>query len=54
MVIRIHAADISLTGRNSQGVRLIKLREDHKISNIAVVDRDDTEEVETVDNSEEE
>ncbi len=44
MVIRMHISDISLTGRASQGVRLIKLKDDQVISTIAIVDRDNEEE----------
>lgn len=45
MVIRTHLADISVIGRDTQGVRVIKLNEGQTVSSIAVVPRqDETEE----------
>ncbi len=38
VVIRIHVNEISKTGRSTQGVRLIRLKEDQHISTIAIVD----------------
>lgn len=46
VVIRIHVSEISKTGRSTQGVRLIRLKEDQHISTIAIVDRVDDEIVE--------
>ena len=43
VVIRMHVSDISQTGRNTQGVILMKLKDDNKIATIAVVDRQDDE-----------
>ncbi len=37
MVIRQHAADIRVAGRNTQGVRLIKLEEGDSVADIAIV-----------------
>lgn len=37
MVIRQHVADIRVLGRNTQGVRLIRLNENDKITGVAVV-----------------
>ncbi len=48
MIIRMHIADISLIGRASQGVRLIKLKDDQMISTIALVDKDDDSVEETL------
>ena len=45
-VIRMHASDISISGRNTQGVILVKIRENEYIANIAVVDREDDSEEE--------
>ncbi len=47
MIIRMHLADISETGRNTQGVKLIRLKEDHSIANIVLVKRQEEEIVET-------
>lgn len=46
VVIRIHSDEISKIGRNTQGVRLMKMKEDAKAVMVAVVPRDDEEEVE--------
>ena len=40
-VIRMHASDISISGRNTQGVILVKIRDNEYIANIAVVDKED-------------
>ena len=45
VVIRMHVSDISQTGRNTQGVILMKLKDDNKIATIAVVDRQEDEPV---------
>ena len=46
MVIRTHISDISLIGRDTQGVRIIKLNEGQSVASIIVVPRveDETEE----------
>ncbi len=54
ITIRVHIADISESGRNSQGVRIVKLRENQFITNVAVVPRDESEETEDVENTTEE
>jgi len=46
MVIRTHLDQIQTIGRDTQGVRIIMLNEGHKVSNIAIVPRDDDEEFE--------
>ncbi len=51
VVIRTHADQISQTKRATQGVRIIRLRPDHKVSTIALVPRQ--EEIEELDNDEE-
>jgi DNA gyrase subunit A len=43
VVIRTHIDQISTTKRATQGVRIIKLRPDHKVSTIALVPRQDDE-----------
>ena len=59
MVIRMHVEDISQTGRNTQGVILVKLKDNHNIATIAVVMKEDeiieennVEVVETTENTE--
>ena len=37
MIIRTHLSDISIIGRDTQGVRIIKLNDGHNVSSIAVV-----------------
>ncbi|MCH5187230.1 MAG: DNA gyrase subunit A [Oscillospiraceae bacterium] len=48
IVIRIRAAEISTIGRNTKGVRLMRLSDDVKVVSIARTDRDDEEETEAV------
>ena len=43
VVIRMHVSDISQTGRNTQGVILVKLKDNQNIATIAVVDREEDE-----------
>ena len=43
MVIRMHIKDISLLGRASQGVKLIRLKDDHSISTVAIVEENQEE-----------
>ncbi len=45
MAIRQHVSDIRVMGRNTQGVRLIRLKDDDKISGVAVVPADEDAEV---------
>lgn len=55
MVIRTHMSDISLIGRDTQGVRIIRLNDGHSVSSIAVVPRlEENDEVELIQNEEEE
>lgn len=44
-IIRIHAADISVLGRATKGVRLMRTSEESFIVGCARTDRDDSEEV---------
>jgi DNA gyrase subunit A len=44
MIIRQHASDIRVAGRNTQGVRLIRLKEGDTIADVAVVIAEDEEE----------
>ena len=50
IIIRIDVNQVSTTGRVAQGVRLIKLKDNQKVSSVALLDKEETEEVE--DNSE--
>ena len=43
MVIRTHMSDISIIGRDTQGVKIIRLNEGHAVSSIAVVPRSEEE-----------
>lgn len=43
VVIRMHISDISQTGRATQGVRLVRLREDQEVATIALVPREQDE-----------
>ena len=43
ITIRVHISDISQTSRNSQGVRIVKLRDNQYITNVAIVPRDEEE-----------
>ena len=49
-VIRIKAKEVSVLGRNTQGVRLIKVAEGSIVSSVEVVDKSEEE---TEDNEEE-
>ncbi len=40
---RFSVTDISVTGRNTQGVKVMRLKDDEKIISAAVVDRDEEE-----------
>ena len=50
IIIRIDVNQVSTTGRVAQGVRLIKLKDDQKVSSVALLDKEEIEERE--DNSE--
>ena len=43
MIIRTHLSDISIIGRDTQGVRIIKLNDGHIVSSIAVVPKSEDE-----------
>lgn len=45
MIIRTHISDISIIGRDTQGVKIIKLNEGQNVASITVVPRSDEEEV---------
>ena len=47
IVIRIPLSQVSITGRNTQGVRIIKLEEKQHVSSIAIVPHEEQEETET-------
>ena len=49
VVIRMHVADISQTSRNTQGVILIRLKDEQQIATIAVVDRQEEPKEEIID-----
>ena len=54
MIIRMHVSSISETGRNTQGVILIRLKDEQKIATVAIVDRQDDEStIEAVENVQE-
>ncbi len=46
MIIRLHVAQISHTGRATQGVRLINLRDEQEVSSIAVVPHENDDNIE--------
>lgn len=45
MTIRMHVSDIAKTGRGAQGVKLIRLRDEHEIAFATVVKREDEEDI---------
>ncbi|MGI6710183.1 MAG: DNA gyrase subunit A [Bacilli bacterium] len=45
MIIRAHVDEIRKIGRDTQGVRVIKLKDDHLVAHIAVVPRDEEDEI---------
>ena len=53
MMIRLPLDQISKTGRVAQGVRLINLKDEQKVSTIAIVNKEDEEEEKTEDVSRE-
>ena len=46
IIIRIDVNQVSTTGRVAQGVRLIKLKDDQKVSSVALLDKEETEDLE--------
>lgn len=54
VLIRMPVEGISQTGRNTQGVRLIRLQEDQKVATVARIEtEEEIEEIETIEESEE-
>lgn len=53
VLIRMAVSDISLLGRNTQGVKLIKLGEDEYVATVAKVEKESEEEIEGLDESQE-
>ena len=57
IIIRIDVNQVSTTGRVAQGVRLIRLNENQKVSSVALLEKEETEEneerIETITNNEE-
>src|SRR5699024_5928646 len=47
VLIRIPIEDISQTGRNTQGVLLIRIQDEEEVATVAVIEKDDEEESET-------
>ena len=54
VLIRIPVESISITGRSTQGVRLIRLQNDEEVATVAKIAEDDIEENENLDESESE
>ena len=54
IIIRIDVNQVSTTGRVAQGVRLIKLKDDQKVSSVALLDKEETEVLEETNESKEE
>ena len=46
IVIRVHADEISRIGRNTQGVRLIKLKDEQKVSTVTTIIKSEEDEIE--------
>src|SRR5699024_3637697 len=44
VLIRTPVEDISRTGRNTQGVRLIRIQDEEEVATVAVIEKDDEEE----------
>ncbi|MEN2766776.1 DNA gyrase subunit A [Ornithinibacillus xuwenensis] len=53
VLIRIPVEGISQTGRNTQGVRLIRLQEDESVATVAKIDHEDDEELDSAQADEE-
>ncbi|MFJ5771914.1 DNA gyrase subunit A [Psychrobacillus sp. NPDC093180] len=51
MLIRMDVNDISITGRSTQGVRLMRLADDELIATVAKVEKEEDEETEVEENS---
>lgn len=51
VMIRTHADSVNLVGRNSLGVRLMKVSASDYVVSVAVVDREEDEEIETTENA---
>ncbi|WP_186576853.1 DNA gyrase subunit A [Aquibacillus kalidii] len=49
VLIRMPVIGISITGRNTQGVRLIRLQEEERVATVARIDTEDEEEIEEID-----
>ena len=49
VMIRIHLKDVGIYGRNTQGIRLINLSDDSKVTRITLVDHEEVEETESED-----
>ncbi|MBM7572510.1 DNA gyrase subunit A [Aquibacillus albus] len=54
VLIRMPVEGISVTGRNTQGVRLIRLQEEEKVATVARIDTDEDDEEEEIENENEE
>src|SRR5699024_5453150 len=50
VLIRIPVKGVSVTGRNTQGVRLIRLHDDEEVATVAKVDPDPEEDAQETDN----
>ena len=44
MIIRMEVRQVSTTGRVAQGVRLINLKEEQKVGNVALINKEEMEE----------
>ena len=52
IIIRIDVNQVSTTGRVAQGVRLIKLKDDQKVSSVALLDKEENEDTEEISETE--
>lgn len=52
VIIRLHVKDISTTGRNTQGVRLIRVGDGEGVATVARVDMEVVEEIESLEDAE--
>lgn len=52
IIIRIDVNQVSTTGRVAQGVRLIKLKDDQKVSSVALLDKEENEGTEEISETE--
>jgi DNA gyrase subunit A len=50
MVVRTHLDQISTIGRDTQGVRVVSLYPGHSVASIAIIPRNDEEEIEDIKN----